>query len=164
MWPAKYRGPDGTGLWRGSADRVIRGRDSVGRASRSSGGPRICIGATPAITQAVAILAVLAQQFPLELIPGQTIKLLTRITLRPERGIQMKLEPGRPGSSGPVYDSADPESTPLARTGAHCPGDICVRAVQFRRPAPRDRGRPLRPPVTDSRARQSGAIGRREPI
>jgi hypothetical protein len=92
MWPAKYRGPDGTGLWRGSADRVIRGRDSVGRASRSRCGPRICIGATLALTQAVAILALLAQQFRLELIPGQTIKLLTRITLRPQHGIKMKLE------------------------------------------------------------------------
>jgi cytochrome P450 len=56
------------------------------------GGPRICIGATLAMTEAVVILAVLAQQFRLELIPGQTIKLLTRITLRPQHGIKMKLE------------------------------------------------------------------------
>jgi cytochrome P450 len=62
------------------------------------GGPRICIGATLAITEAVVILAVLAQQFRLDLVPGQTIKLLTRITLRPQHGIKMTLEPVAPVS------------------------------------------------------------------
>jgi cytochrome P450 len=56
------------------------------------GGPRICIGATLAMTEAVVILALLGQQFRLDLVPGQKIKLLARITLRPQHGIKMTLD------------------------------------------------------------------------
>lgn len=56
------------------------------------GGPRICIGAALAMTEAVVILSVLSRQYRLDLIPGQTIKLLARITLRPQHGIKMTLE------------------------------------------------------------------------
>lgn len=60
------------------------------------GGPRICIGATLAMTEAVVILAVLARQFRLDLVPSQTIKLLARITLRPQHGIKMTVERDTP--------------------------------------------------------------------
>ena len=48
------------------------------------GGPRVCIGATLAMTEAILILAVLAQRFRLRLKEGQDIQLQTRITLRPK--------------------------------------------------------------------------------
>jgi cytochrome P450 len=57
------------------------------------GGPRICIGATLAMTEATLILATIAQRFRLSLIPDQDIKLQARITLRPRDGIRMSVAP-----------------------------------------------------------------------
>ncbi len=48
------------------------------------GGPRVCIGATLAMTEATLILAVLARRFRLRLKDHQDIKLQARITLRPK--------------------------------------------------------------------------------
>jgi cytochrome P450 len=56
------------------------------------GGPRVCIGASLAMTEACLILATVAQRYRLRLVPGQDIKLRTRITLRPRDGIRMTLE------------------------------------------------------------------------
>ena len=56
------------------------------------GGPRLCIGNSFATMEAVLILATIAQQFRLTLVPNQIIKPLPSVTLRPERGIKMVLE------------------------------------------------------------------------
>jgi cytochrome P450 len=66
------------------------------------GGPRVCIGATLAMTEATLILAVLAQRFRLRLKEPQEIKLQTRITLRPKNGMMINLEhrPPRAHSGG----------------------------------------------------------------
>jgi cytochrome P450 len=56
------------------------------------GGPRVCIGATLAMTEATLILAVLAQRFHLRLKEGQDIQLQTRITLRPKNKMMTILE------------------------------------------------------------------------
>jgi cytochrome P450 len=56
------------------------------------GGPRVCIGATLAMTEAILILAVLAQRFRLRLKEGQKVTLQTRITLRPKNGMMTLLE------------------------------------------------------------------------
>jgi cytochrome P450 len=56
------------------------------------GGPRVCIGATLAMTESILILAVLAQQFRLRLKEGQRVTLQTRITLRPKNGMTMILQ------------------------------------------------------------------------
>ncbi|HEY9641571.1 MAG TPA: cytochrome P450 [Coleofasciculaceae cyanobacterium] len=55
-------------------------------------GPRICIGKSFALMEAVLILAAIAQTFHLELIPDQTIELQPSITLRPKHGIQVVLK------------------------------------------------------------------------
>ena len=60
------------------------------------GGPRVCIGATLALTEATLILAVLGQRFRLRLKEQQEIKLQTRITLRPKNGMVTILERRRP--------------------------------------------------------------------
>ena len=57
------------------------------------GGPRICIGAALAMTEARLILATIAQRYRLRLAPDQDIQLRARITLRPRDGIRMRLEP-----------------------------------------------------------------------
>ncbi|HEY3889944.1 MAG TPA: cytochrome P450 [Caulobacteraceae bacterium] len=56
------------------------------------GGPRVCIGAVLAMTEASLILAVLAQRYQPRLIEGQDVTLQTRITLRPKNGMRMRLE------------------------------------------------------------------------
>jgi cytochrome P450 len=61
------------------------------------GGPRICIGAQLAMTEATLILATLAQGFQPRLKTPQDVKLSARITLAPEGGLKMRLE-RRPGA------------------------------------------------------------------
>jgi cytochrome P450 len=56
------------------------------------GGPRICIGATLALTEVSLLVATMAQRYRLKLVPRQDIVLLHRITLRPRDGIRMQLE------------------------------------------------------------------------
>jgi cytochrome P450 len=56
------------------------------------GGPRVCIGAALALTEAVLILAALARRFRPRLAEGEAVELQSRITLRPRRGMRMRLE------------------------------------------------------------------------
>jgi cytochrome P450 len=56
------------------------------------GGPRICIGAAFAMTEAVLILATIAQRYRLRLQPGHPVEPQGLITLRPRYGLRMTLE------------------------------------------------------------------------
>jgi cytochrome P450 len=60
------------------------------------GGPRVCIGATLAMTEATLILAVLAQKFRLRFKEPQEVKLQARITLQPKDKLMMILERREP--------------------------------------------------------------------
>jgi cytochrome P450 len=55
-------------------------------------GPRVCIGAALAMTEATLILAVLAQGYCPRLAEGQKVRLRSRITLFPSGGMPMTLE------------------------------------------------------------------------
>jgi cytochrome P450 len=55
------------------------------------GGPRQCIGAGFAMTEARLVLAAVAQRFRMELVPGQRVEPYASITLRPKEGIRMTL-------------------------------------------------------------------------
>ncbi|HUI16958.1 MAG TPA: cytochrome P450 [Alphaproteobacteria bacterium] len=55
------------------------------------GGPRICIGAGFALQEATLIVAAIAQEFRLTLLPGQQVEPLGLITLRPKGGLPMRL-------------------------------------------------------------------------
>jgi cytochrome P450 len=55
-------------------------------------GPRICIGASLAMTEAVLILATVARRWRLRLVEGQQIEPVGLITLRPRHKITMRLE------------------------------------------------------------------------
>jgi cytochrome P450 len=55
------------------------------------GGPRVCIGAGFSMMEAVLLLATIAQNFKLTLVPGQTIEKLPSVTLRPKSGIHVIL-------------------------------------------------------------------------
>jgi cytochrome P450 len=53
------------------------------------GGPRQCIGNNFAMTEAILLLATIAQQFRLELQPGYRVEVEPLITLRPKGGLPM---------------------------------------------------------------------------
>ena len=55
------------------------------------GGPRVCIGEAFAKMEGVLVLAMVAQRFTLQLIPGQTIVPEPRMTLRSKSGILMTI-------------------------------------------------------------------------
>jgi cytochrome P450 len=55
------------------------------------GGPRQCIGMGFATIEAQMILARIAQRFRLELVPGHRVELDPVVTLRPRRGLPMRL-------------------------------------------------------------------------
>lgn len=55
-------------------------------------GARICIGAAFAMTEAVLILATIAQRYRLRLVPGHPVEPQGLITLRPRYGLRMTLQ------------------------------------------------------------------------
>ena len=55
-------------------------------------GPRICIGASFAMMEAMLVLAAIGQRFRLRLVPGHPIEPVGLITLRPRHGIAVTLE------------------------------------------------------------------------
>jgi cytochrome P450 len=56
------------------------------------GGPRQCIGNTFALMEASVVLATIGQRFRLQLVPGQDVKPMASITMRPKSGIRVRLE------------------------------------------------------------------------
>ena len=55
-------------------------------------GPRVCIGASFAMTEAVLLLATLAQRFRLRLVPGHPVAPQALFTLRAKHGVRMTIE------------------------------------------------------------------------
>jgi cytochrome P450 len=72
-------------------------------------GPRICIGNHFAMMEAVLILATIAQKFRLSSLPGQKLKLLPSVTLRPRGAQSMRLH-ARVQPAG----AAEPEREPAS--------------------------------------------------
>jgi len=56
-------------------------------------GPRICIGASFAMTEAVLIMATIAQRYLLHLVPDHPVEPQALFTLRAKHGMKMTLEP-----------------------------------------------------------------------
>jgi cytochrome P450 len=56
------------------------------------GGPRVCIGEGFAWMEGVLLIATIAQQWRMRLVPGQTVAPQPMITLRTKNGIRMRLE------------------------------------------------------------------------
>ncbi len=57
-----------------------------------SDGPRVCIGKSFALMEAVLILSTIAQRFELSLVSDQSLELQPSITLRPKYGIQVLVQ------------------------------------------------------------------------
>jgi cytochrome P450 len=60
------------------------------------GGPRICIGQGFAVTEAVAIIALVAQRFRFTLDPGHTVQPIGLFTLRAKDGVWVTAAPRQP--------------------------------------------------------------------
>ncbi len=56
------------------------------------GGPRRCIGESFAWMEAVLVVATLARHWRMRLVPGHTVALMPRLTLRPKHGLAMTLQ------------------------------------------------------------------------
>jgi cytochrome P450 len=55
------------------------------------GGPRVCIGASFAMLEAVLLLASIASKYRMSLAAGHRVEMLPSITLRPKNGVQVHL-------------------------------------------------------------------------
>jgi cytochrome P450 len=55
-------------------------------------GPRVCIGAGFATQEALIALAMIVQRFRPRIVPGAYVQPVARITLRPARGLPMRIE------------------------------------------------------------------------
>jgi len=51
------------------------------------GGPRVCVGASFAMLEAMLLLAMIQQKFQLRLVPGHPVQPIASVTLRPKHGI-----------------------------------------------------------------------------
>ena len=58
-------------------------------------GPRVCIGTSFALTEAVMVLASLIDQFEVEPVAGHVVKLDPNVTLRPKNGLPMEVRHAR---------------------------------------------------------------------
>jgi cytochrome P450 len=52
-------------------------------------GPRVCVGASFAMMEAMLLLAMIMQRFHLDLVPGHPVEPLASVTLRPKHGIRV---------------------------------------------------------------------------
>jgi cytochrome P450 len=77
-------------------------------------GPRICIGIHFAMMEAILLLAAVASRYRLELAPGQTLKLLPSITLRPRGGIRMIVHDRKPADQN-AQPASEPGDRELAK-------------------------------------------------
>ena len=82
LWP----NPEGS-------PRALRPESGSGRPRFAyfpfGGGPRLCIGNNFALTEATLVIAMTAQRYRLDLVPGQTVKAKPRGTLRPRPAVWM---------------------------------------------------------------------------
>jgi len=70
------------------------------------GGPRICIGASFAMTEAVLVLATVAQRWQMRLTSDGTPEPVPGITLRPRNGLKLSVSPREQVGASPVQTRA----------------------------------------------------------
>jgi len=56
------------------------------------GGPRVCVGASFAMMEAILLLAMIQQRYHLELVPDHPVEVFASVTLRPKHGIRVTVK------------------------------------------------------------------------
>jgi len=87
LWP----NPEAFDPWRFTPDRALHRHKYA--YLPFSGGQRVCIGNNFALMEATLILAMAAQRFRLELVPGRPVRAQPTSTLRPQPGVWMAVHP-----------------------------------------------------------------------
>jgi len=87
--PASWENPEGFDPERFSCERS-KNRDSF-TYFPFGGGPRLCLGKRFALMEAELVLAMIAQKWRLDLVPGSEIGIEPTISLRPRRNMMMTL-------------------------------------------------------------------------
>jgi len=70
------------------------------------GGPRICIGASFAMTEAVLVLATVGQKWQMRLTSEAAPEPVPGITLRPRNGLKLSVSPREHAEASPVQTRA----------------------------------------------------------
>jgi cytochrome P450 len=55
-------------------------------------GPRVCVGASLALTESALVLATLMQRFRFTLASAEPVKAFPSVTLRPKHGLRLRVE------------------------------------------------------------------------
>ena len=55
-------------------------------------GPRVCVGASLALTESALVLATVAQRFRFSLVSSKPVKAFPSVTLRPRNGLMLRVE------------------------------------------------------------------------
>ena len=75
-----------------TASRPTAGRESAKAAYLPFGlGPRVCIGASFALQEATLLLAMLAQRYRFEPVPGHVPEPVGRLTIRSANGVKLRV-------------------------------------------------------------------------
>lgn len=69
-------------------------------------GPRVCVGASLALTESALVLATLMQHFRFSLAPGERVKAFPSVTLRPKNGLKLRVERRAEDFNGPNQQPA----------------------------------------------------------
>jgi cytochrome P450 len=80
-------------------------------------GPRTCIGAEFAVQEASLALAEIVRRFDFKLAPGQTVRPLLEVTLKPAGGMKMIVMARKPAQAPPGWQSLLPAGRYRARPG-----------------------------------------------
>jgi len=75
-------------------DRFVEGRrEAIDRFAYLpfGAGPRVCIGASFALQEAMVVLAAIVRRFRVDLVEGHRVVPVHRVTLRPEGGLPMRV-------------------------------------------------------------------------
>jgi len=90
--PRFFSNPDAFNPERWREDPVRSGKIPRFAYFPFGGGPRVCVGASFAMLEAMLLLAMIQQRFHLDLVPGHPVEPVPSVTLRPKNGIRVNVQ------------------------------------------------------------------------
>jgi len=90
--PRFFSNPDAFNPERWREDPVRSGKIPRFAYFPFGGGPRVCVGASFAMLEAMLLLSMIQQRFHLDLVPGHPVEPVPSVTLRPKNGIRVNVQ------------------------------------------------------------------------